>query len=125
MDRRTLLYGLGMGLFAAPLAAEGQQAGKVYRVGYLGYDSPGSDPSAISALRQGLRDLGYHENENIIFEYRFAEGHPDRLPRLITELTKLQVGVLITQGTAVTAAARSRRREGSQSTGSLAVRSHA
>jgi ABC-type uncharacterized transport system substrate-binding protein len=106
MDRRAFIGTLAGGLLAAPLAAEAQQAGKIYRVGYLGYDLPGSDPSALSGLHQGLRDRGYREKENITIEYRFAEDHPDRLAHLIGELIGLKVAVLITQGTAVTAAAK-------------------
>jgi putative tryptophan/tyrosine transport system substrate-binding protein len=97
---------LTIGVVLAPLAAQTQQAAKVQRVGYLGYDAPGSDPTGISGLRQGLRDLGYIENQNIVIEYRFAEGQPNRLPALISELTNLKVAVLITQGTEVTAAAK-------------------
>jgi putative ABC transport system substrate-binding protein len=89
----------------------GQQAAKVQRVGYLGYDASGSDPTGISGLRQGLRDLGYIENQNIVIEYRFAEGQPDRLPGLISELTNLKVAVLITQGTEVLPPQNERRRQ--------------
>src|SRR4030095_7924547 len=95
-----------LGVVLAPLAAQTQQAAKVQRVGYVGHDVPGSDPSGIAGLRQGLRDLGYVEGKDIVIEYRFAEGQPDRLPGLIRELTNLKVGVLITQGTVVTAAAK-------------------
>jgi putative tryptophan/tyrosine transport system substrate-binding protein len=106
MRRIRLAVILAVSLVLAPLATEGQQAAKVQRVGYLGYDASGSDPTGISGLRQGLRDLGYIENQNIVIEYRFAEGQPDRLPGLISELTNLKVAVLITQGTEVTAAAK-------------------
>src|SRR5215813_322255 len=106
MDRRTFLAGVGAVLLTSPLVAEAQQPAKVSRVGYVGYDSPGSDPSGISGLRQGLRELGYVENQNIVIEYRYAEGQLDRLPGLINELINLKVGVLITQGTAVTVAAK-------------------
>ena len=93
-------------VLAAPLGATAQPAAKVYRIGYVGYDTPDSDPSAIAGLREGLRNLGYVENKNILIEYRFAESHPDRLPRLISELTSLSIDVLVAQGTAVTAAAK-------------------
>ena len=106
IDRRTFLAGTGAVLLTAPLAGEAQTVGKVYRIGYLGYGGPGSDPSAIAGLRQGLRELGYVENQNIVVEYRYAEDRPDRLAPLIAELTNLKVDVLITQGTAVTAAAK-------------------
>lgn len=100
-----LVVVLALSLCAAPIGAQSEQSGKVHRVGYVGYDAPGSDPTGIAGLRQGLRDLGYMEGQNIVIEYRFAQGRPDRLPGLITELTNLKVGLLITQGTAVTAAA--------------------
>jgi putative ABC transport system substrate-binding protein len=83
MDRRVFLGSLA-GLIAAPLAAEAQQAGKVYRIGYL---SIGSGPSPrTEALRQGLRELGYVEGRNITIEYRFAQNNVDRLRGLATEL---------------------------------------
>ena len=104
MDRRAFISGMAGGLLAAPLASEAQQAGKVPLIGYLGYGGPGSDPSGIAGLRQGLRELGYVENQNIVVEYRYAEDRPDRLAPLIVELTNLKVDVLIAQGTAVTAA---------------------
>src|SRR5215831_10909006 len=97
---------LTVSVVLAPLAAHSEQATKVQRIGYVGHDAPGSDPSGIAGLRQGLRDLGYVEGQDIAIEYRFAEGQPDRLPGLINELTSLKVGVLITQGTVVTAAAK-------------------
>ena len=104
MDRRAFVTGLGAAL-AAPLAAEAQQR-KAPVVGYLGYDAPGSDPTGIAGLRDGLRELGYVENQNIFIEYRFAESQPDRLAALIRELMILKVDLLLAQGTAVTAAAK-------------------
>jgi len=74
----------------------------------LGYGVPGSDPSGIEGLRQGLRELGYVENQNIVVEYRYAEDRPDRLASLVGELIDLKVDVLLAQGTAVTAAAKHR-----------------
>jgi putative ABC transport system substrate-binding protein len=95
-----------LGSTASAQEYKAQQAAKIQRVGYVGHDASGSDPSSISGLRQGLRDLGYIENQNIVIEYRFAGGQPDRLPGLISELTNLKVEVLITQGTVVTGAAK-------------------
>jgi putative ABC transport system substrate-binding protein len=76
MDRRTFLAGTGAVLVAAPLAAEAQQAGKVYRVGILGEKA--SDPSEArlwQAFRLGLRDLGWIEGKNILFEDRWGDGN--------------------------------------------------
>ena len=107
MDRRRFLLTSLAGALAGPLA-EAQQTGKVSRIGYLGYGVPGSDPSGIEGLRQGLRELGYVENQSIVVEYRFAESRPDRLASLIDELIDLKVDILLAQGTAVTAAAKRR-----------------
>jgi putative tryptophan/tyrosine transport system substrate-binding protein len=100
IDRRTFLPGTGAVLLAAPLAAEAQPAGKVYRVGLLDY-APFWEP-----LLQGLRDLGYVEGQNIAIEYRPAEGRYDRLPRLAAELVRLKVDVIVTYGTPATRAAK-------------------
>ena len=107
MDRRAFIFGIAGGL-AAPLAADAQQGGKFWRIGYLGYGAPGSDPSGIEGLRQGLRELGYVENQNIVVEYRYAEGKLDRLASLIGELIDLKVEILLAQGTAATAAVKRR-----------------
>ena len=104
MDRRAFITGLGA-VLAAPLCAEAQQR-KVPLIGYLGSEKPGSDPAGIAGLRDGLRELGFVENQNIFIEYRFAEGNPDRLPNLIRERMNLRVDLLVAQGTAVTAAAK-------------------
>src|SRR5262245_66531203 len=99
MDRRTLLYGLGVGLLAAPLATKAQPAGKrVPRIGYLDGASVSANSVRIEALRQGLRDLGYVEGQDIAFEWRSAEGKADRLPGLAAELVRLRVDVIVTGG---------------------------
>ena len=76
MDRRTFIYALTGGFVAAPLATEAQQAGTVNRIGLL---SPVSQGLGIEAFREGLRTLGYVEGDNIVVEYRSAEGRFDRL----------------------------------------------
>ena len=99
IDRRTFLAGAGAVLLAAPLAAEAQRAGKVYRVGYLGNSSASLEPDLVEALRQGLRNLSYVENQNIIIEYRWAEGRYDRFPSLVADLVQHRVDVIVTAGT--------------------------
>jgi putative ABC transport system substrate-binding protein len=97
---------LAGGLLAAPLAADGQQAGKVYRIGVL---LGGSRPDTLGveeAFRQGLRDLGYVEGRNISIEYRFAEGRLDRFPDLASELVRVKVDVIFAPGTAAAQAAK-------------------
>ncbi len=102
MDRRTLLMG-SIGLLAAPLVAEAQQAGKVARLGYLFLGAAGAESNTVEGLRQGLRDLGYLEGQTIHIEYRYAD-HPERLPELAAELVGLKVDVILAPGTAVTRA---------------------
>jgi len=71
VERRAFLGTLAGGLLAAPLAAEGQPAGKVYRVGFL---ATVENPRAWEAFLQGLRELGWVEGKNIVTERRFSEG---------------------------------------------------
>jgi putative ABC transport system substrate-binding protein len=96
VERRTFLAGTGVVLLAAPLAAEGQQAGKVYRVGYLQVSTRERLAPQTKAFEEGLRDLGYRVGQNVIIEYRFAETKLDRLPELAAELVRLNVDVIVT-----------------------------
>jgi ABC-type uncharacterized transport system substrate-binding protein len=93
IDRRTFICGLGL-LLATPLAAEAQPAGKVYRVSFLAL-VPGEDTSLMKALLERLHELGYSEGRNMTFEYRSAEGHPERLPSLAMDLVRASPDVLI------------------------------
>ena len=85
---------------ALEVTGEGQQAKKVYRIGYL--TGGGASPTATSpnneAFRQGLRELGYIESKNIIIEYRRAEGKLNRMPELAAELVSLGVDIIVTAG---------------------------
>src|SRR6266498_4107066 len=92
-------------LLATPLPAEAQKAGKVYRIGFL-WDSPAVWPHALEGFRQGLRDLGWVEGQNIVVEYRWAEGRFDRLPGLAEELVRLKVDVIVAPTSIYAAAAK-------------------
>jgi len=92
-------------VFAAPLAAEAQQAAKIPRIGYL-TGSLAASPHLPEAFRQGLRDLGYVESRNVVIEYRDAEGKLERLPALAAELVALKVDVIVAGGTPVALAAK-------------------
>jgi putative tryptophan/tyrosine transport system substrate-binding protein len=94
MNRCAFVTGLGA-VLAAPVAAEAQPAGKVRRIGYLLGGSPTASARAVEAFRQGLRDLGWIEGQNIIIDYRFAEGRLERLPDLAAELVRLNVDVIV------------------------------
>ncbi len=105
MDRRTFLGALASGVLAAPLAVEAQQAGKVPRIGFLSVTSPSDRPPLLDAFRQGLRELGWVEGQNIVIDYRYAEDQVDRLPGLAAELVRLKVDLIVSWGTqGVTAA---------------------
>ena len=100
-----LIATLALGILGMPLAAGAQQAGKVYRVGFL-WDSPAVWPHALEGFRQGLRDLGWVEGRNIVVEYRWAEGRFDRLPGLVEELVRLKVDVIVAPTSIYAAAAK-------------------
>jgi putative tryptophan/tyrosine transport system substrate-binding protein len=103
VDRRTFVAGT-VALVAAPLAAETQTEGKVYRIGFLRRTSP--EPADFEAFRQGLRELGYVEGQNVVIEQRYAHGAHERLPGLARELLQLQVDVLVVDGTLTVQATR-------------------
>ena len=105
MDRRLFLSTVTGGLLAAPLAAEAQQAGKVWRIGYLDYGPAARNAAYVDGLRQGLRDLGWVEGRNIATEVRFAEGKTDQLPTLAAELVRLKVDVIVASTTPAALAA--------------------
>jgi putative ABC transport system substrate-binding protein len=90
MDRRAFLGTLAGSLLTAPLAAGAQPAGKIPRVGYV--TSSGRSVN-VAVFDQRLRDLGYTIGQDVIVEYRFGEGHNDRVPMLIDELLRLKVDV--------------------------------
>jgi len=104
---RGFISVLGVGILAAPLVAEAQQAGKVARLGLLGLFTPELGSRSVAALREGLGDLGWHEGENVHFEHRYASGKRERLGALATELVQQKVDVIVAFGTDATRAARS------------------
>lgn len=85
-------------LVAPPFAAEAQQAGKTYRIGFLGSASAGANKDRLEAFRQGLRDLGYAEGRNILIEYRWAEGDYERLSGLARELVGRKPDLIVSTG---------------------------
>jgi len=121
MDRRTFIGTLAGGLLAAPLAAEAQPAGKVYRVALVFSSSPVSEMAGTNpphpharAFFQGLRDRGYVEGQNIIIERRSGEGKVERLREVLAELVRLQMDVLVVATTVVA-------REAKQATSTIPI----
>jgi putative ABC transport system substrate-binding protein len=98
VHRRAFLGTMAGGLLAAPLSAEAQAPAKVPRIGFLSARPATDNPKFLESFRQGLRELGYVEGQNIAIEYRFAEGRPERLPVLAAELVRLKVDVIVTGG---------------------------
>ncbi len=106
MQRREFITLLGGTVAAWPLAARAQQPTRVWRIGVL--EILGRTPNAkdFNAFRQGLQELGYVEGQNLIFEYRSADGNNGRLPGLASELVRLNVDVIVTRTTVAALAAK-------------------
>jgi putative ABC transport system substrate-binding protein len=110
MRRREFITLLGGTAVAWPLAARAQQSERVRRIGYLANLSPASVPELMSALREGLRERGYVQGQNLTFEYRWAAEMNETLA---AELVALNVDVIIAWATPAVTAAPPRDIEGS------------
>jgi putative ABC transport system substrate-binding protein len=96
MKRREFILALGAAA-STPFAARAQQpAGRVYRIGWLSTGSRGQQLHVIKAFEEGLRSLGYRVGENVIIEYRFANGEMERLPANAADVVRLGVDVIVT-----------------------------
>jgi putative ABC transport system substrate-binding protein len=102
--RRIGLVILAAILTLAPVAGEAQKTGKVHRIGFLGNSTATLEANLVGPLREGLRELGYVEGQNIVIVYRWAEGQYERLPILVAELLDEKVEVIVTAGTPATQA---------------------
>jgi putative ABC transport system substrate-binding protein len=89
-----------------PLAARAQQAGRLWRIGVLEMISPVANAPNFNALLAGLRELGYVEGQNLVIDYRSADGRPERFPGFAAELVRLKVDVIVTRGTPAVQAAK-------------------
>jgi putative ABC transport system substrate-binding protein len=104
--RRELITALGASALVAPLASFAQQQGKVWRVGVLDTTSMSMNAVNLTAFRKGLHELGYIEGENLIIEFRSADGRPERLAALAIELVRAKVDVIVPRGTPASQAAK-------------------
>jgi putative tryptophan/tyrosine transport system substrate-binding protein len=93
--RRHLLIAVGPSALASAFASFAQQSAKAYRIGFLEGTSPARYRNRLEALRAGLRDLGYVEGKNIVIEFRWAEGHYERLAGLAAELVQSKADVIV------------------------------
>ncbi len=96
---RRLAAALGLVLLAVPVASGAQQPAKIPRIGWVGAGSPATGGHQAKAFAQGLRELGYLEDQYVV-EYRWAEGKLERLPALVADLVRLRVDVIVSSATA-------------------------
>jgi putative ABC transport system substrate-binding protein len=107
IDRRAFISRVALGILLAPLAAGAQPPTKIPRVGLLLFGSPSDSATRfVEAFRQGLRELGYVEGQNIAIEDRHAEGREHRLPDLAADLVRLKVDVVVAPGGVAASAVR-------------------
>jgi putative ABC transport system substrate-binding protein len=100
MSRNFFVWLLTTVLLTTAFSAEAQQPTKIPRIGFLGTSSPSAISVRVEGFRQGLRENGYVEGQNIAIEYRWAEGKLDRLPNLAAELVSHKVDIIVTHGDA-------------------------
>jgi len=98
VNRREVVTLLGGAAAVRPLPARAQPAGKVFRIGFVGLTTADSLPKRPEAFRAAMRELGYQEGRNIVIDFRWADGHYDRLPALFAEMVRLNVDVIVTHG---------------------------
>jgi putative ABC transport system substrate-binding protein len=103
MDRRTFIGSIAGGVLVVPLVARAQRPA-IPVIGFLNSRAAADDPYLLAAFRQGLKEVGYVEGQNVAIEYRFAEGQDDRLPALAADLVRRHVAVIAANGLAAQAA---------------------
>jgi putative ABC transport system substrate-binding protein len=104
MRRREFVGLLGGAAVARPLAVHAQPRTTIPHIGYLWLGAADQEDSTKRGLRQGLRDLGYVEGRDIIVDYRYADGHEERLAALVDELVAAKVDVILSPGSVMTRA---------------------
>jgi putative ABC transport system substrate-binding protein len=111
MQRRKFITLLGGVAAALPIAVRAQQqAGRVYRIGILEPTSQALNGDNFDVLRQGLHEFEYIEGQNLVIEYRSADGHNERFPDMATELARLNVDLILARGTPAALAAKNATR---------------
>src|SRR6516165_8514442 len=95
VNRRKFVTFVGGAMVAWPLAVRAQQPAPLPAIGFIGSDSPDTYADRLRAFRLGLKGTGFTEGQNVAIEYRWAEGHNDKLPALSAELVRRQVAVIV------------------------------
>jgi ABC-type uncharacterized transport system substrate-binding protein len=106
MRRREFIALLSSSAVAWPLAARAQRAGSLPRIGFLGASTPSATGPLLAAFVQRLRELGWHDGQSVVIEYRWAEGRADRIREIAAEFAGRKVDVIITHGNVAVAAAK-------------------
>src|SRR3989338_4838276 len=109
MLKKILVFVVATVFLTTGSLAKAQQLGKVPRIGFLGNSTAALEENLVGPFREGLRDLSYVEGQNILIEYRWAEGKYERFPALIAELIASKVDVIVTAGTPATQASQKAR----------------
>ena len=102
----AIALALALNIGGAPFAAGSQPVGRVYRIGVLEAVPATQNAANLGALHKGLHGLGYVEGQNLVIEYRSAEGHAERFPELAAELVHLKVDLIVARGTPAARAAK-------------------
>ena len=104
MKGKFLSFALSLMLLTLSVSSQAQQPTKTWKIGVLVSSTEALNKSRDEALRQGLRDFGYEEGKNIVIDYKYAEGKPERLAQLAKELVAEKPDVIVVGGTAVAVA---------------------
>jgi putative ABC transport system substrate-binding protein len=99
MRRREFITLVGGAAATWPLATRAQPSGKVWRIGILDTANRDQNGGNVTAFLKGMRERGYVEGQNLVIDYRTADGHSDQLPGLVSELVNLRVDVIVLRGT--------------------------
>ena len=108
MMKSIVIWLLATAIVISGPIANAQQAGKIFRIGFLDASTASGSAVLVEAFRQELSKLGWIEGKNITIEYRFAEQKSERLPELAAELVRLKVDLIVVSGTAPALAAKKR-----------------